>query len=85
MGKSLYEQYAEQVQTAALKSTKTLSDAIETLKKLKETVSEEYLNWAEEVISLLYGFEHYEIRDAVNGKEAWISISGCLPFESEEE
>lgn len=76
MSKSLYEKFAEIEQPKILKETKTFEDAVESLKLLKPRISAEYIDWAEEVTALIFNRTYQEVRDAVDGVEAWISMSG---------
>lgn len=41
---------------------------------MKLTLSAEYVDWAEEIISRVYNRTYEEVRDAVDGKEAWLNI-----------
>ena len=74
MSKSLYERFAEIKQPKVLEKTKTFQDAISTLKDMKEIFSFEYMEWAEEIVSRIYGRTYEEVRGAVDGLEAWINI-----------
>ncbi len=74
--KSNYEKFAEEQQVKVLRTTVSLKDAIETIKRYKRNMSEQYIEWAEEVCADIFGRHFEEIRDAVDGKEAWISIAG---------
>lgn len=76
MSKSLYEQFADIEQPKILTETKTFKDAIESLKLLKPRVSTEYIDWAEEVAAVIFHRTYEEVRDAVDNREAWISIAG---------
>lgn len=70
MSKSLYEQFADIEQPKVLRETKTFEDAIGSLKLLKSRVSAEYIDWAEEVTSIIFDRTYQEVRDAVDGVEA---------------
>lgn len=78
MSKSLYEQYAEIQQPKVLETQVPLSHAIEKIKAYKKHLSKEYIEWAEEVVSIIYDRTFEEIKDAVDGKETWVSIAGMF-------
>jgi hypothetical protein len=74
MSKSLYEKFANIKQPKVLEITRTFGDAVSVIKDMKLTLSAEYVDWAEEIISRVYNRTYEEVRDAVDGKEAWINI-----------
>lgn len=74
--KSLYEQFAADVQPIALATTITFEQAIETIKGYKERFSREYVEQAEEICADMFDRSFEEVRDAVDGKPCWISIAG---------
>lgn len=76
MSKSLYEQFADIEQPKVLKQTKTFEEAVVSIRGLKTLLSAEYMEWAEEVVSRVFDRTYAEVRDAVDGVEPWISISG---------
>lgn len=76
MGKSLYEKFADVEQPKILSQTKTFEEAITSIKEFKSIFSAEYVDWAEEVVAKVFNRTYSEVRDAVDGVEPWISISG---------
>ena len=76
MGKSLYERFAEIEQPKILYQTKTFGEAVVSVRELKTLFSAEYVEWAEEVVAKVFDRTYEEVRDAVDGVEPWISISG---------
>lgn len=73
---SLYEQYATNVQPFVLASNITLQHAINCIRSYKNTRSVQFIGDAIDIISHMFNLSYEEVRDAVDGKEYWVSIAG---------
>lgn len=74
--KSLYEQYASKVQPYTLVSTVTFQHAINCIRSYKNNKSVQFIDNAIDIISNMFSLSYEEVRDAVDGKEYWISCAG---------